>query len=144
MNLIKFLMGIFFLPVITWGAETSVFRFSLFIEPHTLDPARFSSSGSSYFMSNLFQGLYRFDDKRGLVPTGAKSCLKSSPNKITCILNQKSKWTSGEVVVAEDYVRAFQHFIDPNTKSKETSLLLNLKNAKDTLTPAILKPESRD
>lgn len=51
------------------------------------------------------------------------------------------KWSDGTVVKAEDYVRAFRHLIDPESKSREVAHLLKLKNAK-TILEGKLKPDS--
>ncbi len=122
-----------------WGAD--VFRFSLYAQPHTLNPAKFSANETIYFLPTLFSGLYRFDDQKGLTPIGAKSCEKLGQKKIGCTLNNKIKWSNGEMIVAEDYVRAFRNFINPETKARESGLLLNLKNAKSIL-EGTAKPET--
>lgn len=109
------------------------FRFSLLNEVHSLDPAKFSGNEVSYFITSLFRGLYQFDDKKGLVPVGAKSCAPTEPLKMVCKLNPKVKWSNGDIVVAQDYVRAFQHFVNPDTKAKDAGLLLSLKNAVEVL-----------
>lgn len=113
--------------------KENIFRFSLFTEPHVIDPAKLSGSESHYVVSNLFRGLFSFDDEKGLTPLGAKQCKWQKNRTLLCSLNTNLKWNDGSAVIAEDYVRSFRHFIDPAVKSRESGLLLSLKNAKQIL-----------
>lgn len=107
---------------------TEPFRFHLSGEPHSLDPQSTASASGNYLAQNLFRGLYRYDRDKGLLPDGAKTCTKSKL-RLTCRLEKKF-WSNGEPVLASDYVRAFQHLIDPSQKIPQAELLFSVKNAK--------------
>lgn len=120
---------------------SSVFRFQLFQEPTSLDPARIDGNEGHFLLSILNRGLYKFSQKHGLKTEGAKTCQRSQPLTLTCTLHPKHRFSSGERVVADDYVRAFRHLIDPKSKAFEAGLLFSLKNAKEILAGK-LPPES--
>lgn len=108
---------------------TDVFRFHLSREPHSLDPARLRGAGSSYLMNNLFRGLYRYDQDKGLLPEGAKSCQWKKSKLIICQLNEKFLWNNGKAVLAQDYVRAMRRFVNPKTRATRIDIIKNVKNA---------------
>lgn len=110
----------------------NVFTFHLFGEPYSLDPATASGASGSYLFSNIYRGLYRWSSQHGLVGEGAKVC-RTKDLKVTCELNSQMKWSDGSAVTADDYVRAFRRIFDPETKSRATELLIQLKNAKNIL-----------
>lgn len=113
-------------------AKAEDFKLTLLNEPHSLDPATLSGTETAYVFTNLFRGLYRYDDEKGLVSEGAKSC-EWRARSVRCVLNENVKWSTGEPVLAEDYVRAFRRIVDPSLKSREAGLLLSLKNAKSII-----------
>ena len=101
-------------------------------EPHSLDPQTTASNGGNYVFQNIFRGLFRYHSQRGLVYEGAKRCSREKL-QLTCTLNSAHRWSNGEKIVAEDYVRAFRRLADPERRSPQTELLLSLKNAKKIL-----------
>ena len=114
------------------SAAAESFRFHLLAEPHSLDPQSASSNSGNYFFHNIFRGLFRFHSRRGLIPEGAKACVRGKL-KLTCTLNSAHHWSNGAPIVSEDYLRAFRRLADPGLKSPQTELLLNLKNARKIL-----------
>ncbi len=120
-----------------WALDP-VFSFHLPSEPTSLDLAKHrGSGGSSYLFNNLIRTLYKFDEQNGLVPDLAKDCKFTSPLVLTCHLKNDLKWSDGSPIVAADLVRAFQHLIDPSTRSERADLLIHIKNAS-----AILKGQA--
>ncbi|HEX4924129.1 MAG TPA: ABC transporter substrate-binding protein [Bdellovibrionales bacterium] len=110
-------------------AAEDVFRFHLGEEPWTLDPARLHGNEHSYFNSLVFTGLFKYDNQKGLIPAGAKSCARPNTRKLVCELNPEMKWSDGTPVLAEHYVQAYRHFVDPGVGGPDIELLLPLKNA---------------
>ncbi len=119
---------VIFVLLLNLFAQEPVFRTFVSSGPTSFDPAHFYGTESSYIFHNVFRGLYKFDDEKGLIPEGASKCTQKN-KKLECDLNPKMKWSDGSSVEAQDYVRAFRYLIDPNTKSTEISALLTLKNA---------------
>jgi oligopeptide transport system substrate-binding protein len=113
--------------------ETSreTFRFHLATEPVSLDPARLSSTDSSYFYINVMRGLFRFTSDGRLAPEGAESCRFESRLKFSCRLAKDAHWSDGRRVEAADYVRSFRRLVSPQSKNPSLELLKNLKNALD-------------
>jgi oligopeptide transport system substrate-binding protein len=111
-------------------AEEQVFRFHLSVEPHSLDPARLTSTDASYFFNNIVRGLYSYSNEKGLLAEGAESCLFETQLKLICRL-KKTKWSDGSEIVAGDYVRAFRRLASPGAKTGAVELIKNLRNTLD-------------
>ena len=109
------------------------FSFHLMKEPHSLDPLSVRGSAGSYLFANVHRSLFRYNNKKGLIKEGAKSCKWISKKHYRCQLNPLIKWSNGKAVIAQDYLRAFQRLVDPNVKTLHTELILDIKNAKDIL-----------
>lgn len=113
-----------------FAMATKPFSFHLVSDPSHLNPAKLSTSQSNYFYSTIFEGLYSYDDKKGLIPKGAKKCTWITKTHLTCSLNQKKKWSDGSPILAKHYEQAFQYLIDPNQYARRVDLLFGIKNAK--------------
>ena len=117
--------------IMAWAEDkVPTFRFQMLSEPTTLDPAKIDGNEGHFLLSLLNRGLYKFHPNKGLLLEGAKRCERIEPLKLRCFINPNHKFSSGDVVTAADYVRAFHHLIDPKSKAFEAGLLLNLKNAR--------------
>lgn len=114
------------------------FRFHLLSEPQTLDPQASASSSGNYLMHNVFRGLFRIDARQGLLLEGAKKCTRTAL-ELRCTL-RPWKWSTGEPVIAEDYVRSFRRLANPNNKSAQSEILRPLKNWREVWSGA-KKPE---
>ena len=123
-----FFLLILFLYAQTF-AETQVFRFQLLSTPESLNPAKINSNISNYFFSQIFEGLYIYDNDKGLINKGAQSCEWQTKLKLVCKLNPKKRYNNGSKITAEDYVRSFRHLVDPNQYGRRVDLLFKLKNA---------------
>lgn len=114
--------------------EKTNFRISQLYVPRNLDPAALAGSAEVHMFHNLYRGLYIYRVNKGLVPIGAKSCDWSPfPTAMTCTLNPQHRWSDGQQVVAEDYVRAFRRLVDPRSTSREANELSALKNYRKIL-----------
>ncbi len=119
--------------VLCCQSVASEFSFHLMKEPHSLDPIRVRGAAGSYLFSNIHRSLFRYRTKQGLIPEGAKRCTWLSSLELTCELNKNIKWSNGQDVVANDYVRAFRRIVAPETKTTHSKLFLNIKNVKKIL-----------
>lgn len=119
------------------AATPPPFSFHLFGEPYGLDPIQIGASSGSYLFSNIFRGLYRYHPQKGLIHAEAETC-KFHRLTLKCTLKKELKYSTGQPIVAADYVRSFRRLMDPATKSTQKDLLLSLKNAPEVL--AGLKP----
>lgn len=105
------------------------FRFHLLTEPHTLDPQSVDAMSGNYVFNNIYRGLFRYHSVKGLLKEGAKDCTHTKLT-LTCHLDPLHKWSNGERIKAQDYVRSFRRLVDPATKSHQVELLHNVKNAR--------------
>lgn len=108
----------------------SIFSFSIFNEPHSLDPQKTNMTSGGYFFFNIYRGLMKVDGKDQLKPEMAESCKRVRTSKIVCRLRPDVLWSDGNKIVAADFVKAFQALIDPNNKYPEAELLIAVKNAR--------------
>lgn len=116
--------------------ETPVFRFTLFNEPHSLDPQKTSMSNGVYLFTNVFRGLMRIDEKDQVQPEMAESCVRKrlkDSTRILCKLRPDLLWSDGSKLKADDFLKAFQALIDPKNKYGEAEILLAIKNARAIL-----------
>ena len=118
-----------------------VFRFQLLSEPLSLNPAQLSSGLSHYLFSQIFEGLYGYDNEQGLVARGAKECRWQSPLRLVCQLDPQKKFNDGSPVLASHYQQAFQHLINPKSHAPSAEMLFALQNARQIFAGKI-KPES--
>lgn len=113
---------------------TPVFRYTLFTEPHSLDPQKTGMTSSSYLFANIYRGLMFIDGEDRLRPEMAESCVRQRSKasmKIICQLRPKLLWSDGSPLKAVDFVRAFQTLINPKNNYSEAELLLSVKNASE-------------
>lgn len=121
---------------LAWANEP--FRFHLLTEPQNLDPQTSAAASGNYLFHNLYRGLYRYTQSKGLQLEGAKTCRRGRL-KITCDLRQTA-WSNGEPITAQQYVQSFQRLIDPDNKSPQADVLFALKNARE-IWSGRLKPD---
>lgn len=114
------------------SSTEQVAKFGIPQEIASIDPAKATDKVSFGVMNQIFEGLYRMDEKNMPQPAGAKELAKVSDDGLTYTLKlrEESKWTNGDPVVAGDYVYSWQRVINPETASEYAYLIENVKNAK--------------
>lgn len=90
-------------------------------EPESLDPALAESVPANTITFDLFEGLTTTDENGKVVPGAAESWKQTSANTWIYHLRKNGKWSNGQPVVADDFVYAWQRFIDPKTASPYAS-----------------------
>lgn len=79
----------------------------------SVDPA---DAITSNIFNQIYEGLYRFDEKNKLVPAAAKSHSVSEDGKVyTFKLDPNAKWSDGKPVTAENFRYAFERVIKTNS-----------------------------
>lgn len=101
-------------------------------EMPAMDTIQASDTISFTTMNNVFEGLYRFNDKEELVPGMADG--EPVANKDKTVYNIKlkdAKWSNGDPVKAQDFVYAWQRALDPEQKSEYGPYMMvgKIKNA---------------
>jgi len=124
------------------------------MEPGSLDPPLASGSEDARVERNLFDGLVRYDDKTAAVtPAVATSWDTNSDNtKFTFHLRSGTKFSNGEDVTAESFVRGMTRSLTPKLYNDPNGLgyhLDGIKGAADvskgvttTLTGAIARDKT--
>lgn len=112
-------------------------------EMPAMDTIQASDTISFTTMNNVFEGLYRFNDKEELVPGMADG--EPVANKDKTVYNIKlkdAKWSNGDTVKAQDFVYAWQRALDPEQKSEYGPYMMvgKIKNA-DKVYNKKAKPE---
>lgn len=79
----------------------------------SVDPA---DAITSNIFNQIYEGLYRFDEKNELVPAAAKSHNVSEDGKVyTFKLDPNAKWSDGKPVTAENFRYAFERVVKTNS-----------------------------
>lgn len=90
-------------------------------------------------LNNIYEGIYRLNDKDQPEPAGASEKAQVSEDGLTyhITLRDNAKWSNGDPVVAADYVYGWQRTVNPKTQSEYAYLFEPVKNA-----AAIMKEEA--
>lgn len=98
-------------------------------EVTTLDPALAEDIHSFNILIDMYEGLVVESATGEIIPGVAKSWQVSDDGLVyTFELRGDARWSNGDRVVAQDFVRAFRHVADPNTASFYASLFNAIVN----------------
>ncbi|MDM5297523.1 peptide ABC transporter substrate-binding protein [Bacillus pumilus] len=112
-------------------------------EMPAMDTIQASDTISFTTMNNVFEGLYRFNDKEELVAGMADGDPVANKDKTVYNIKLKdAKWSNGDPVKAQDFVYAWQRALDPDQKSEYGPYMMvgKIKNA-DKVYNKEAKPE---
>lgn len=91
---------------------------------------------SSTMMSNIFEGLYRYDENSEPVEGIASDYdVEEDGYLYTFYLREDAKWSNGTPVTAHDFVYAWRKVMHPDTISPHANLLNEIENARDIQDP---------
>ncbi|SES03239.1 peptide ABC transporter substrate-binding protein [Lachnobacterium bovis] len=98
------------------NTETDTLFVNLASEPAYLDPALNSSVDGGCLAVNSFVGLYTYDKNKKLVPAIATGMPKVSKDQLTYKIKlNKTKWSNGEPLTANDFVYSWNRVINKDT-----------------------------
>jgi len=89
---------------------------------------KYSDTGSVEAIQNVFEGLYRFNQKGQPVKALAKSVSVNKDKTVYTYTLQHGKWSNGQDVKASDFVYAWQQLGNPKTASPNSQRLDPFKN----------------
>ena len=96
------------------GSDT--IRINLASEPDFVDPALNSSVDGACLVSNLFSGLYKYNDKSEVEPELADGMPSvSSDGTVYTVKLKPSKWSDGSDLTAKDFIYSWNRVIDEKT-----------------------------
>ena len=100
-------------------------------EPETIDPALLTGQPDGRIAYTLFEGLTSFD-QTGTPQPGVAERWELSPDAKTYTfhLRKNAKWSNGDPVTSEDFVRSWERTLKPETASEYAGQLYYIHNAK--------------
>lgn len=116
------------------GSEKSTkeLTFNIGVDLKTLDPALNQAVDGGIVLENLFEGLYKPDDKFKSVPGIAESYDLSDDRKVyTFHLRKDAKWTNGDAVTAGDFEYAWKRVLNPETAAEYSYQMMYLEGAEE-------------
>lgn len=100
------------------GGETlaadQTLRFSFTSEVPTFDPAQAQDNVAHTMLNMMYEGLVAMDEDGQAVPANAEKW-EIDGTKYTFHLRQDAKWSNGDAVTANDYVRSWERVLSPET-----------------------------
>jgi oligopeptide transport system substrate-binding protein len=111
------------------------FRWSNGGLPQTFDPAFAAAPPDTDAVRALFEGLTDYDPETlAPVPGVASRWESSNDNRVwTFYLRDDARWSNGEKVTAEDFVRSWERTLKIGPLAPHTELLANIEGADPTL-----------
>ncbi|MCU0495029.1 MAG: peptide ABC transporter substrate-binding protein, partial [Chloroflexaceae bacterium] len=116
--------------------EQQVLRVRMVSDAETIDPALAENVSSETVIQQLFSNLTRI--KPDLQPEGevAESWQFNADNTQITFTLKETQWSDGQPVTANDFVYAWQRFLDPRTGSPYVSLISGLIAGSEELNSA--------
>ena len=103
-------------------------------EPETLDPALAESVPANNITRDLFEGLTATDSRGQVVPGVAESWSQPNPTTWVFKLRKNARWSTGELVTADDFLYGIRRYVDPKTASPyATTYGIFLLNGKEVI-----------
>ncbi|MBS0366060.1 MAG: peptide ABC transporter substrate-binding protein [Proteobacteria bacterium] len=101
-------------------------------DPDSLDPQKLRGFEAQTILRDLCEGLTILDHAGGAAPGGATSWAVSSDGLTwTFHLRREARWSTGDPVVAADYVAGLTRLVDPATASANAQYIGVIANASD-------------
>lgn len=101
-------------------------------EPDSLDPQKARADEAQRVLRDICEGLTTLDRSGGVAPGIATRWEVSSDGKTyTFHLRHDAKWSSGQPVVAADFVAGLRRLVDPDTASQYAEVVDVIVNAGD-------------
>ncbi|MDX1455630.1 MAG: peptide ABC transporter substrate-binding protein [Gammaproteobacteria bacterium] len=99
-------------------------------DPGTLDPHRAEGVPARNIQRDLFEGLVARNRAGDLVPgVAAEWQYDADTLTWTFSLRDDARWSNGDPLTADDFVRSFQRALSPNTAGVVSETLLPIRNA---------------
>ena len=120
--------------------KTQEFRWSNGGLPQTFDPAFAAAPPDTDAVRALFEGLTDYDPKTlAPVPAVATRWESSNDGRVwTFYLRDNARWSNGEKVTAQDFVRSWERTLKIGPLAPHTELLANIEGA----IPAVSEPHT--
>lgn len=111
--------------------KEQLIRYNNCAEPKTLDPATATGLPEGTVLTQLFDGLTRYDANQEIKPAIAESWLISPDGMTYTFKLRDTKWSNGEPVKAQDFVYSWLRALAPETASEYAYQLYYIKGAEE-------------
>ena len=112
------------------ASSPSVLRIGNGGEPETLDPQRSAGVSTANIVRDLYEGLTAMSSKGEAIPAAAERWDVTADGLVwTFHLRDGLRWSNGDALTAEDFVRGLQRTVDPATGSGLAGMLGIIENA---------------
>lgn len=108
-----------------------IIRYNNIVEPKTLDPATVTGTAEMTVLTQLFDGLTRYDANQEIKPAIAESWQISADGLTYTFKLRDAKWSNGEPVRAQDFVYSWLRALAPETASEYAYQLYCIKGAEE-------------
>ena len=110
--------------------EEGVLHFNISTEPPTLDWSIATDHASIRVLTNIMEGLTRFDEDLVPRPALAESWeVKDNGSRYIFHIREDANWTDGRPVTAHDFVYSWRRLLDPETAGEYAYFIYMIKNA---------------
>jgi oligopeptide transport system substrate-binding protein len=113
------------------GIDEQILHIGNFVEPQDLDPQIITGVQEFRIILALFEGLTILDpmDLHPLPGAAERWTVSSEGQTFTFYLRKNGKWSSGDPVLASDFVFSFKRILSPGLGSEYSYMLYCIKNA---------------
>lgn len=104
-------------------------------ELNSIDPSSAIDSNSQIVLNNVYEGLYRLDDKNQPIVAGAAELPEISADGLhyTIKLNKDATWSNGEPVTAADYIYSWRRAVAAENAAENLFYFTAIKNANEII-----------
>jgi oligopeptide transport system substrate-binding protein len=118
-------------------------------EPDSLDPALARSDSAATILRDVYEGLASLDASARPIPAAAEQWTVSADGRTYRYrLRATARWSNGDAVTADDFVRSWRRLVDPATGSQYAEVLAPVAHATEIvegrLPPTALGVEAPD
>ena len=120
------------------ASQGSEIRLNMAGEPDTIDPHKSNFSTSILVASQVFEGLFKYDQALNLVPAAAREIPTVSNGGVapdgrtyTVRLRDDVKWSDGKPVTAHDFAYSIKRSLDPALAAKYAPNLYDIRGAQE-------------
>ena len=102
-------------------------------EVESLDPALLTVQGDMRVGSALFEGLTRYDPQTAVATPGIAErwTISTDGATYTFTLRENARWSTGEPIVADDFLFSWRRLLEPGTGAEYASLLFYVRNGEE-------------
>ncbi|CAM2833091.1 peptide ABC transporter substrate-binding protein [Rariglobus hedericola] len=130
--LLIFIAGCSKKEVSTETANGKVLRIGNGAEPEDIDPQVVTGVGENKIITALIEGLVTYSPDGGIAPGVAETWEISADGLLyTFHLRDNAKWSNGDPVTAQDFVRSFQRMLTPSLGAEYAYKLFHLVNGEE-------------